>query len=350
MSISFEHIFTQQDNVLTIDYLNFKTVLKMPDYFKIDDVSDDLKALSLMLLYYNLDTTFVDYNFTRESSGNKIGLAFSGGLDCVAASALLPQEDTILFHHKRNSVMNSMYKHDNPEYVISNTKADVLVIESNLEDIRGLTGKRVGFMNDHSFFGGFVLLADYLNIGYLSTGMILEASYLKKGTIYRDFHNTEYWKFWGAYFNNAKLPLFFPCIPCSKVIIAKIVNANNLVAESCIRGVNGTKCNKCFKCYRSNLVNNVHADLKDNLDAHHYMLTKPMQHGLSIIRMMQKNNFYIEELDEYKNLDVSWLDDYFEYTLRSIPEEFRDYLRNELNKYAVCRLDSDVLKNFELPE
>jgi len=347
--MNLKEIFTQEGNIVTVNYLDTEVTFSMPDYFNIDDVSEDLKRLSLILLFYPIDKTLMNYKFTRKSAGDKIGLAFSGGVDSVAASALLPKDKLVLFHHKRIINSPTLYKHENPMFVIEHHPDDVLIIESNLEDIRLKTGKMVGFLNDFSFYGGVVLLADYLKLGYLSTGMMLESTYIKGGYEYRDFHNSSYFDRWFTFFKDANLPLFFPCIPCSEVLNNKIVKDNNLVAQSCIRGIDGKGCGACYKCFRKKLFNGeLIEDYRSHLEINKFINARPLKQGASLIYGMKKGNFDIPELAEYKDLNVDFLKDYFEYTLNSIPEEYRDYLRNELNKYASLNSDINILKNFKL--
>lgn len=341
-------IFSQSGNNLIINHLNHQIKFKMPEYFKVTDVSDDLKMLSLFVLFYPIDKSLVNHQFTRESAGNKIGLAFSGGVDSVAASSLLPQEDTVLFYHKRIINFPTTYKHDNPLFVIKHHPKEVLIIESDLEDVRKLIGKVSGFLNDHSFFGGFILLADYLNVGYLSTGMMLESTYLKKGYEFRDFHNSSYYDFWFKFFEKANLPLYFPCIPCSEILTNKIVEINNLVAQSCIRGVKGNGCNRCYKCFRKKLINGKLLEHPVNSEPSIMMRKRPLKQGASLIYAMNKNRFNIPELNEYKSLELNWLENYFEYTLQSIPIEFREYLKSELNKYTEPNINELKLKEFKL--
>jgi len=346
-------IFTQSGNILVINYRNNQIKFVMPDYFDINDVSVDLKMLSLFVLFHPIDfhlmSNFLNnYEFTRKSAGKKIGLAFSGGVDSVAASALLPQDDMVLFHHKRIITTQTMYKHDNPMHVIKHHPKDVLIIESDLEDVRLSQGKMAGFLNDHSFFGGFILLVDYLNIGYLSNGMMLESTYLMKGYEFRDFHNSSYYNSWFKFFEKANLPLFSPCIPCSEILTNKIVEANGLVAQSCIRGVKGEGCNKCYKCFRKKLINGVLLPYGANSEPMKLMSNRPLKQGGSLIYAMNKHGFNIPELKEYRNLKLNWLEGYFEYTLQSIPTEFREHLRTELNKYAQPIMDEQKLRDFKL--
>lgn len=345
----FNDIFQQNDNILSVNYLNTKIIFKMPDYFNINEVSDDLKMLSLILLFYPLDETLINYKFTRKSAGDKIGLAFSGGIDSTAAYCLLPKDKTILFHHKRIVVPPSQYKNDNPLYVINHLPADVLLIDSTLEEIRKLTGSYSGFLNDFSFYGGFVLLTDYLNIGYLSTGMMLESTYIKKGYTFVDFHNSTYFKKWFWLFKRASLPLFFPCIPCSEIITNKIVNDNNVIAQSCIRGTGGNGCGTCYKCFRKKLLN---GNLLNNYNSYpeieRIINHRPLKQGASLIYAMNKGGFNIPELKEYQNLDLNWLENYFEYTLTTIPKQYRDYLTKELNKYTNVNTNINLLKFFKL--
>jgi len=234
-------------------------------------------------------------------------------------------------------------------FVIKHFPTDVLVIDSNLEEVRKLTGSYPGFINDFSFFAGLVLLADYLGIGYLSTGMMLESTYIRKGYHYIDFHNSTYFKKWFKFFNRANLPLFFPCIPCSEILTNKIVNDNHIVAQSCIRGTEGNGCGTCYKCFRKKLLG---GNLLDNYASYpeiqSTLVKRPLKQGASLICAMNRGNFDIPELKEYKKLDLDWLDDYFDYTLLALPEEYRGYLRNEISKYAILNTDETKLKTFKL--
>lgn len=347
--LDLEMIFSQTGNQVVVNYLNQHITFKMPDYFNINEVSDDLKMLSLFVLFYPIDKSLADYKFTRKSAGNKIGLAFSGGVDSTAAYALLPKEDTIMFHHKRINATPSLYKHDNPMFVISKLPEEVLIVESELENIRvPERSNKSGFLNDYSFFGGFILLVDYLNIGYLSTGMMLESTYLKKGYVFRDFHVSSYYDFWFKFFEKANLPLFFPCIPSSEILTNKIVEVNNLVAQSCIRGVRGNGCNRCYKCIRKKLINGELLSYTSNSEPCLMMKKRPLKQGGSLIYGMNKHGFNIPELKEYEGLKLNWLENYFEYTLQSIPIEFREYLKGELNKYTTPIMDVQKLKEFKL--
>lgn len=348
MNLNLSDIFNQIDNKITINYKGMKVYFVMPDYFKINEVDDELKILSLILLFYPIDMDLKNYKFKRKSSGNEIGLAFSGGVDSMAAYAILPKDKTKLFHHKRVSETKSLYKHDNPMYVIDKLNSEVLIIESDLEDIRKFhKDYSIGFLNDFSFYAGFVLLVDYLNIGYLSTGMILESTYIKKGFKFRDFHNSNYYKEWFDFFKKANLPLFFPCIPCSEILTNKIVEHNGLFAQSCLRGTNGEGCDKCYKCFRKKLISGKKLEYNEKSEIFKKLNDRPLKQGASLISAMNKYEFHIEELKEYKNFNIHWIENYFDYTLISIPEEFREYIKIELDKYSKLD-DNSLLFSFNL--
>lgn len=79
-----------------------------------------------------------------------------------------------------------------------------------------------------------------------------------------------------------------------------------------------------------------------------FMKNRPLKQGGSLIYAMNKYGFNIPELKEYKHLKLDWLEGYFEYTLQSIPLEFREHLKGELNKYAHPITDDRKLKEFKL--
>jgi len=348
--MNFDKIFLQSGNNLTVVHPKGHVVnFKMPDYFNIKDVSDDLKAITLILLFSRIDKNLINYKFTRKSAGDKIGLAFSGGVDSTAAYCLLPKDKRVLFHHKRIITSPTLYKHDNPMHVIECLPDKVLIINSDLEDIRLKYKDVAGFFTPFAFFSGFVLLVDYLKIGYLACGFMLEQAYIEYGYKYRDFHNCIFYEKWFQLFKQANLPLFFPVIPCSEVLTNKIVNTNKIFAQPCVRGKDGKSCNTCYKCFRKKLLNGSLVENYGSFSEIKRIIThRPLKQGASLIYAMNKGNFNIPELVEYKNLDLSWLENYFEYTLLSMPEEYRDYMKNELNKYTMSITDNKILENFKL--
>lgn len=347
--MNLKDIFFQENNILHIKYIGQHITYTMPEYFNVNDVSDDLKILSLIVSFYPYDKSLIEHKFNRPVAGDNIALAFSGGVDSVAASCLLPANKTLLFNHKRNISYKTLFKYDNTQHVIDATKKNVLIIESDLEDNRArCTGKMPGFINDFAFFGGIILLADYLNIGYLSTGMMLESTYLAHGNIYRVFHMSDYYYLWFNLFKNANLPLFFPCIPCSEILTNKIVAANNAIAQSCLRGINGCGCNRCYKCFRKKLIAGELLEYKNCPEILSILSTRPLKQGASLIYGANSHGFKIDELQEYWSLNLWWLGGYFNNTLQSIPEEYRNYVKLELNKYTAEVHDTSLIENFHI--
>lgn len=342
-----KEIFFQEGNILKIRYCDTVVTFKMPEYFKIQEVSNDLKILSLILLFYPIDKSLFNYNFTRKRTGNRIGLAYSGGVDSTAAWCLLPKNRTIPFYFQREIIKPTQFRHDNALLAIEKLPSEVLILQSDMDQVRVKTGQAAGFLNDQSFFGGFVLLADYLKIGYLSSGAMLESTYLKKGYEFRDFHNDPYFERWFGLFERAGLPLFYPCMTCSEILTSKIVSQSGLYAQSCVRGTGGEGCNRCYKCFRKKLINGELLKYDQNGEVYRVLKTRPLKQGASLIYAMDRAGVDIPELREYKDLNLNWLENYFEYTLLSIPAEWREYLRGELNKYSSLA-DDNILKSFRL--
>lgn len=320
--------WSQEDNKVIVTSPIGSYFFVMPEGFNIKNVHPDLIKLTEMVLFLPWFPNLKDYKFTR-NKGSKIALSFSGGADSMAAQCLLPK-DTILFYHRR-ALKPGLLKHDNPLYVFESNNLDVKIIESNHEDIRTNYNLMTGFSTDLAPCAAAILLADYWDLGYLATGTMLESTYIYKGYVYRDFSKVSYWQFWFKCFKDAGLEIFFPVMPCSEVLNMKILKQNNRMSISCIRGER-KPCNKCYKCYRKSCINGIQPELCQ--EAKKILQQRPLKQGASLIYSVNKFNLNVPELNSYKLLQLNWLEDYYEQALELIPDDYKAYLKTELEKYA----------------
>lgn len=338
-------IWTQENNKVVVTSQEGEFFFMMPQYFKLKDVHPDLIRLAEIVLFYPWNKHLAKYKFTRKQK-EKVALCFSGGMDSMAAYCLLPK-DTILFYHKREARGLTMMRLDNPLRVFKENNLNVEMVTSDQEEIQTFHEKIRGFSTDMAPAAALILLADYLDLGYIATGTMLESTYIYKGYKYRNFLEDTYWNFWFELFKNAGLELFFPVMPCSEYLNWKIVSDNKKFSISCIRGA-GEPCGKCYKCFRKLCIGNI----KDGLDFRNkeisgILTSRPLKQAASLIYAMNRYDHNIPELSEYKGLSLNWVENYYSVALERIPEKYKSYLEIELKKYA-SEMDKEQIKTFNL--
>jgi len=338
-----EIIWKQEGNKIYFNYNNTEIYWIMPEDYKLENTHIDLLHLAEILLlspfegYKHLTEKYKN-TFSRKF-GEKNSLSFSTGVDSTAAMLLLPN-DTILSYHYRD--YPSRIDHSNAmrfiKYLKSNNR-DVLVIPSNHEKIRTFNGLHEGFSTDFACLVHLVLLADYLNLKSISTGMVLESAYLKFGNCYQNFNKTEYYLKFKELFEKCGLYLNYPTAGLSEIITNNIVNNSEYkdLAYSCLRAFNG--CKECYKCYRKQLLNgNI---LPMNRETDIFISKRPPKMAVSIIYACQKSNLFLPQLEEYMDMDLNFLERYYNPYLSLNNPETSITLINRLNKYGIKPMSLD---------
>ena len=308
----------------------------VPEDFSLQDTNKDLLKLveyTLFSPHYKEEfkkSKLEKYNWTR-NKGKNIGHSFSTGADSTAAMLLLP-EDTILFYHERSEYLGGQMDQSNALNMINKMNRQVVISKSDNERINIFHGKiRGSFSTDFSCCAGLILLADYLDLGYISTGTMLGSTYIRKGWAYQDFGQSEYWTRWNYLFKKVGLELMFPVGGASEVITNKLVQNSKYkdLAYSCIRGKLGEECGFCYKCFRKGLLNNKSIKVISD-EVLHYLETKPLKQGDSMIYAYQNSGVNIPLLKEYDEIDVSWSERFYEMGLELVPNEFRRFIVSKL--------------------
>lgn len=348
-----ENAFRQEEQNLFISHKGVTAWYEMPYGFDIDNVSYDLKVLALTLIFYPWDQNFYNHTYTRESSGDRIGMAYSGGADSTAMAYLLPPEKTVPFHHLRIPTTPTVFRSDNQEKAVQefNKKSplrNVIVIPSTFEDARIASGKPPGFMNDFSFFAPMVLMADEYNIGYLAQGRLLENSWLQGGKYYQDWLETPFYLRYFNIFERANIPLYLPITTITEAITTKICDVEGIYNSPCMRGVDGVPCMNCLKCFRKELIRGNLIDYQHPGEIMAFLKKRPLKQASGLIYGMNKHGFDIPEIKEYVDLPVDWMDYYYEETFRGIPEEFIEDLKMRLNKYTSLNEDDTDFKEWRI--
>jgi hypothetical protein len=346
-------MWVQDGNRVYVESVEGKFYFTMPDYFNIKDVHPDLLRLAEILLFGYWHRDFFDYKFTRKQEGGNIGLAYSGGNDSTAVYHLLPQGKVKALYHAREGLPMGLLKHDNPLYAMKKNCPEGLVIPSNFEGVRAHYGLAGGFQSDIEINNvgtvglspivALVLLADYLELGYLSMGIVLNPLFVPNGKYY-PFHLSPDWLMWQTVFRNACLPLLLPLIPCMTPANYIILKKMGAFAQSCLRGTEGIGCDNCYKCYKHALLEG--RNIPMNAETIGTIKTNFMRRTM-LVSAMNYSGLDVPELREHKNVDTNFFAGYYKPALGLIPLEYRAYIESQLNKY-IEPMDSKKMESFKL--
>lgn len=191
--------------------------------------------------------------------GGRPGLCFSGGVDSVAALALLP-DGTRSYHllrlppqdERRATLMNTRAAVESCE-VVRRLGPPVTVVPSDVEYLR----HPVGFPHDLTIAVPLLLHADVDGLDAVAWGAPLESTYRLQRGRYRDYAQSSFVAWWGPVFAALGLTVCVPTAGLSEVVTSAIVQRHPLgaAAQSCVRGARlGRPCGRCGKCARKTLL------------------------------------------------------------------------------------------------
>lgn len=337
-----------EGNILKFDHRGCISSFVMPDYFRLKDTHPDLLKLAEYALYWKFDADIIkDYEWTRKPKGNGIGLNYSGGMDSTAVLTLIDNYENVhLFYCNRwnikieGSLLNETNAFRAFRMVKEISGREVNVIKTDLHKIRNVEKNlQYGYPSDDAMFIGSILLADVLNIRYISAGAMLNTCFKKDG-VYRPFHTSKYWVEHSDLYRKAGLELFYPVMCCSEVLTNKICNMGRYagVGQTCVRGkVEGEGCLNCFKCFRKKLINGVQIPMnKETARTLEFEKMKKIEMIFELGYAINKYGFKIPELDKFKfnEFDLNFFEDYCEQELGCVPLELKDFTITELNRYT----------------
>ncbi len=334
--------WTQKDNRVWVESVEGKFYFDMPEDFDIQGVHPDLLRLSEILMFGYWQRELFDYKFTRYQ-GYGIGLALSGGVDSVVAGYLMPEGRVVGVHHKRAT----QGEDSNSIYAVNNCGLPYYIVESNFEQVRTHYGYGAGYQTDLCLESigttglspliPIVLMADYLNLGYLAMGVVLHSGYLDKNVKYRAFHKSIDWLLWQQVFKSAGLSLYFPVMPCAALGVVKTWQQMGVYAQSCTYGKNGHGCGACYKCVQKELLQGRVAPITESVK-------KSIRNKMRVAMLMSGVNEHkldIQELSQYKGLNTDCLSRYYKPALSCVPEEFREHTEGRLGEYIRPMADGE---------
>lgn len=184
-------------------------------------------------------------------------LAFSGGVDSVAALELLPDDALPIFMRRvvPPGERVGIYRADaalRSCEMVRESGRDVSVVDTTMEYVRD----PVGFSVDWTNAAGAVLFCDYQRLRSVSFGMIQESAFLLGHGHFSDLESRSIYSSWAPVFKCIGLPICLPTAGLSEVVTSKIADSvsDKWMAQSCVRGGETEPCGKCFKCFRKKLL------------------------------------------------------------------------------------------------
>lgn len=322
----------QEGNKLFFEFKDTEIYFIMPDDFKLEDTHPDLLKLSEWLMFSPWYDVLGDYKFSRIGGGD-IGLSFSTGVDSTACMIALP-DDTHLVYVQRDGFTDTLMKQDNAlhfiKYLEEKEKRKVHVIKTNFEMIRTNFKLMPGYSTGMGMGVPTVLLADYLNLGIISFGKVLDDQFFPSG-VFRDYPKGDY-VFREELLNSCGLHGIHPFVGASEVITTQVVDNSpyKYLAYSCIRGTLGKQCNNCYKCYRKNLLRGLPTNLTPLINS--FFDYEPLKMATSLLYGFNQYNVLPEKLSFLKGIDVSVLNKIYPRAYRFNDSFDQEWIFNKLKE------------------
>jgi hypothetical protein len=345
----------QVGNILYFDALDTEIFFEMPHDWHLEDSHPDLFHVAHYVMMNPWEKDILkDWKPSRRP-GWRPGLAFSGGIDSTAAMLLMPQL-TVLIYNERSEI-STILDHTNAfrfiKYLEDERGQPIIRMKSNHESIRMSAGKGPGFSTDYACAVQVILLADYLGLDSMGTGMPLENSYFFHGYRYRNFGESHFWINHSKIFDSIGLSIYQPVAGCSEVINAAIVQANGLtgLAQSCLRSNKGGEvCGQCWKCFRKNTLVGHPFSLNGEIET--FLKKKPLKQAVSTLYSIEKAGVSDEGVvivEKYPDIQAllhgskfDWLERFNPLAIELIPQKYRLYTQARLHEYAEIMDSRDI--------
>ncbi len=350
--------WTQEDSRVWVESPEGRFYFDLPADYRLEDTHPDLLRLAEILLFVDWHPELAEYRPTRWRGveHGRVGMAYSGGYDSTAALAILPTGKVVTMFHQRDGFPLNAQSHDCPLSVIACNAPGTIIVPSNFEAARKAHGLHAGFQSDLtrrdiglaglSPLTALVLMADYLNLGYLALGIQAQTLFITyDGKQYRDFGASEDWRDWKEIFERFGLPLFMPVCALTEVGTAEIVRQTQYAAEACVRG-RGGPCGECFKCYRKSALAGRQMPVFEQTAA---VLEKNRHNVLScLIYAHQHCGVVVPGMERYAEVDTTWMGGYYEPALGLMPCEWRERMRGAYEVFGLRPMKAGAFEGFAL--
>lgn len=333
----------------------------MPPGWRLDRVHPAALAATEWILFNGVDRIAFGVNAgapqpseaEQRNSGNTTLLSFSLGTDSTAAMALLP-EGTIRYYCQRpytRYLTRSGAAIELPDPAPWEERLrrldDVIVVPNTFELIQVAGGGRHGYAHNFGYAAIGLLLADDVGAGVLAFGSVMEQVFLRSGHLFADVVALD-----RSAFNSlrrlaatAGLFLALPAAGCSEVLTTRISDTGRYagLAISCPRAApDGTPCGTCFKCFRKLRLEGRPAVPEPDESVVHTFEKYPLKSATSLVYAAQRSAFRHPILDEYLDVDLGFLERYFDYAIQHmVPSHLREHIRAELASLGIEPMTED---------
>jgi hypothetical protein len=190
-------------------------------------------------------------------AGGRPGLAFSGGVDSVAALTVLPEE-TVSYFLQRRDPPGAVHSHltvDVPTAACGELAAmgrEVRIVATDLEHVR----PRPGFPEHFANAVPALLCSELDRLDAISWGVVAESAYRIGKTHFERFFDRRVNSRWHSLFETARVPMLTPVLGVSEIGTTAICldSPYGHLASSCVRGSLAGPCRRCWKCFRKGLL------------------------------------------------------------------------------------------------
>ncbi len=197
----------------------------------------------------------VNKSLSSRSFGEKDAVSFSGGVDSVAVTQIIPDDSVkLMFLRKDHENIDNVQ----PNYSIVAQKQIIDEFENAYyvkSDIEHIVGPMPQYPTWTTLSTPCFLLADYFNLKSINYGSIVGSSDIKDGKKFkrRDYPD----KMWASLFRGVGIYLSKPVAGITEIGTSTIVHKSGFdeIATSCQFGAMNEPCMRCFKCFRKYLMN-----------------------------------------------------------------------------------------------
>jgi len=250
-------------------------------------------------------------------------LAFSGGIDSVAAAKILPPETVKIFCERD---YDHYYKADGRKVTLRDPAAELRVVDetdgavripNDFERLGLAAGFRHGFTEGMGYAAVLLLVADFFKAGHIAAGAPLEVVFMGASGNYQDVIRIPGSKYNGmnAFLAAAGLRTAYVVGACSEAITSHIVRVTGARAAFCPRADrHGVPCGTCFKCFRKLRHLNGHGapPSRQVLDA---LAKRPLPVALSTMRAIQSAQEHYDSVAEFEDVDLGFVARYHGYAV-----------------------------------
>ena len=261
--------------------------------------------------------------------GEKVGLAFSGGIDSTAAMLLLP-EDAVLMYHRRSYKSNLNHKGTTRLFRhLKKNGRTVHIVPSNHEIIRQHHGLPNGFSTDIASAVHLILTADHFDLGGIAFGMPIDNTYLWHGHRWREFTASSWWKRWATLMSSVGLDIVLPIGSISQASTVRLVQEAGLghVVSSCLRAP-FPGCGRCWKCFHKHTLLGREADL-DAREIQTFLAKRPLKTATHVLWWIGEHERWdlIPDLLHLRDHDLSAWTTHYAPAFDLLPDWIRNHVQ-----------------------